>query len=372
MSKQTTAIAKRASDVESFRNLFEQWLADKLKTSVASYRIDLESFARFRGSDDAASAFASLIDLANKNPGSANSVLFAYRMHMTQVPVWNSSAAKRAGRPADRVGMAPATINRRLAAIRSFISVVRAAGRTQWLPEIPGVKHKKYRDTSGVGDEAVQILVDHLEEQSKSDLLTDEGRARAIRDLAMVCLMANMALRKSSLITLDLEHVDRRRKRLHCMLKGDRDRAWKLCDSVTWDAIERWIDARGEDPGPLLCSFHPSYMGGRLAPASLNKILIARAKEVTLSQRAKPHGFRHTAITRALEMGFSIREVSHFADHVKIDTTMIYDDRRQEPSRGVAEGISGYSKATVIETKSKKKKSGKKKPAKRKTKKEKS
>ncbi len=246
--------------------------------------------------------------------------------------------------------MAPATINRRLAAIRSFVKVLRIAGRTKWLPEIPGVKHKKYRDTSGVGDEAVQILIDHLEEQSGSDLLTDNGRARALRDLVMVRLMANMALRKSSVITLDMANVDRRRKRLHCMLKGDdKERAWKLCDDLTWETLERWLAVRGNGKGPLCGSFHPGFMGARLDPASLNGILNTRAKEASLTERAKPHGFRHTAITRALQMGYSLRDVSRFADHVKIDTTMIYDDRRQEPSRSVAQGISDYTQAAKAE-----------------------
>jgi len=71
----TKALARRPSQLERIRDLFEQWLADKLKTSVASYRLDLEAFARFLEMDDAAAAFASLIKIAEVDHGRANAVL---------------------------------------------------------------------------------------------------------------------------------------------------------------------------------------------------------------------------------------------------------------------------------------------------------
>jgi integrase/recombinase XerC len=341
--KSPTAIVRRQSQIQMIRDLFEQWLSDKLTTSVASYRIDLAAFGRFFQADDASSAFAKLIDLANKNHGAANAVLFAYRKDMLERAVWSSTASKRAGRPQDRVGLAPATINRRLAAIRSFVAIIRTAGQTAWLPEIPGIKHKQYRDTSGVGDEYVQILVDHLEAQVVNDLLSTSCRAKAMRDLVMIRLMAGMALRKNALLSLDYQNVDIQRKRVNVKLKGDRGRSWKLCDSITWEALVRWIDIRGAAPGPLFGSFHHGCLGARLDPSALNGILNTRSKEVNM-QKTRPHGFRHTAITRALEMGLPLRDVSRFADHAKLDTTMIYDDRRQEPSRAVAQTISDYKK----------------------------
>ncbi len=332
----TGALARR----ETIRQLFEQWLADKLGWSVVSYRTDLQDFANFMRVGDAADALSALLEIAKRSPGEANAKLFEYRAEMLSRPTWSSTTKRAQGRPRDREGMAPATVNRRLCALRSVLRVLRTAGQTAWVPEVAGVKAKRYRDTRGAGDDGVRALLHLLKDELASSRTATRWQAH--RDLAIVRLMAGMGLRKGSVLSLDMEHVDRRQKRLHVQLKGDRERVWKYLDNLTWSSVEAWLEVRGPNPGAVFCTLK-SF--GRMQQTAINRMLERRSKQAGI-ERARPHGLRHTAITRALDMGMNIVDVSRFADHAKIDTTMVYDDRRHREDTTVPSAISDYDKPT--------------------------
>jgi len=55
-------------------------------------------------------------------------------------------------------GLAPATVNRRLSALRSIVQLGRTFGMVTWSREIDGVKTKAYRDTAGPGLQGVTAV----------------------------------------------------------------------------------------------------------------------------------------------------------------------------------------------------------------------
>src|SRR5262249_57201015 len=71
--------------------------------------------------------------LAHWQHGRGNECLHAYRGAMLDA------------------GLAPATVNRRLSALRSIVQLGRTFGMVTWSLEIDGVKTKAYRDTAGPG-----------------------------------------------------------------------------------------------------------------------------------------------------------------------------------------------------------------------------
>jgi integrase/recombinase XerC len=106
-------------------NLF---LSGKSKTTLLAYRADLEAFSRFLGQGSIDAAADLFLGFGH---GMANEVALSYRSHMLES------------------GLAPATCNRRLAAVRSLIKLARVIGRINWVVEIPAVRSEKYRDTKG-------------------------------------------------------------------------------------------------------------------------------------------------------------------------------------------------------------------------------
>lgn len=83
---------------------------------------------------------------------------------------------------------------------------------------------------------------------------------------------------------------------------------------------------------------------GRLGKNMVDKSTIWRwfkaiAKECGITKKISPHCARATAITKALNNGVSLREVSILAGHKSIETTVIYDKRRGEAAKVAVDGI---------------------------------
>jgi integrase/recombinase XerC len=76
------------------------FLSGKSSKTIMAYRADLEQFARFLGQRNLDRACDQFLDYS---AGLANEVVLSYRSHMLES------------------GLAPATCNRRLAAVRSMV-----------------------------------------------------------------------------------------------------------------------------------------------------------------------------------------------------------------------------------------------------------
>ena len=92
-------------------------------------------------------------------------------------------------------------------------------------------------------------------------------------------------------------------------------------------AIREYLDARGEVStlAPLFASLSHRNSGSRLTTRTISNVakhsMIAAGFN---SHRLTAHSLRHSAVTLALLNGASLQEVSHFARHSNISTTMIY------------------------------------------------
>ena len=66
-----------------------------------------------------------------------------------------------------------------------------------------------------------------------------------------------------------------------------------------------------------------------LTGSGIYKRVLALAKRVGV--KTPPHGLRHTAITRALDLtGGNVRMVKGFSRHANLETLQVYDDARRD------------------------------------------
>jgi len=276
------------------------WLAGRKATTVAAYRGDLDAFARWAGVEDGGRAVDYLLAAG---PAGANRLAHAWRGDMLAA------------------GLAPATINRRLSALRSLVELAARLGAVTWSLRVEGVKARAYRDTRGPGLDNVRAMVRALDEE--------EG-PKAVRDRALVRVLFDRGLRRGEVVALDLDDVDTSRCALRIVGKGHTEAEWVTVGKAACEALTAWIEVRGGEPGPLFVNFDRAGKGGRLTGRSVARI-VAQAGEQAGVEGVRPHGLRHTAVTAVLDMsGGDVRRARAFSRHADLRTLTVYDDNRTD------------------------------------------
>ena len=286
--------------------LVQAFLAGRNPRTLAAYRTDLAAFAAFLGAVNAEGAAWMLLTRA---AGEANQVALA----------WRASMVER--------GLAAATVNRRLAAVRSMVKLARTLGLVAWVIEVEGVEAQPYRDTRGPGAAGWQRI------RAAATTRTDP---KGLRDLALLRLLHDMALRRGEVAGLDMEHLDLAGARLAVLGKGRTGREWLTVPAQTLASLAAWLNARGSQPGPLFTSFDRAGKGsGRITGAGMFSVV--RAAGDAAGVKVRPHGLRHAGITAALDAtGGNIRKVQRYSRHRDMRTLEIYDDSRQDMAGEVA------------------------------------
>ena len=213
-------------------------------------------------------------------------------------------------------GRAPATIARRLAALKSFYKYLIAENLVQEDPtvnlEFPKLARKLPRVLT---PEEVDLLL------AQPALNQPAGR----RDKAMLELLYATGVRVSELIALDLEHVSMSGGFLRCFGKGAKERIIPVGDVALGfldDYLEHGRNRLGaKQEGKAL--FINRY-GKRLTRQGFWKIIKGYALKADINKEITPHTFRHSFATHLLENGADLRSVQEMLGHADINATQIY------------------------------------------------
>lgn len=226
-------------------------------------------------------------------------------------------------------GKAAATINRTMACLNSFVASMRRHGLTELRLEARTIRTKPYRDTRGPGTEGVRELFKVIRKQ---------GAWRAARDEAIVRILFALGLRRAELVELDMDHVDRTSWRISIKGKGAVDRVWLDVPEATARAIDAWIARRGDGPGPLFVNVDRK---SRISGAGMYYLIASLGRSAGLT-RIRPHGIRHAAITAVLDAtNGDVRKAQAFGRHANAQTTLTYDDNRQNLGGSAARLLDG-------------------------------
>lgn len=255
--------------------------------TVRAYKSDLEQFC---------DALGRTKQLANISPD-------AIREHLLKM-----------ARNAD---VAPSTVKRRFAAIRSFVRDVDEdlAQGTFGLWRLPM--------------RAPQRLPRALSRSDLASLLAPGVRASRARadsaETTILCLtiLTATGLRVSELCSLQVQHVDANKGELRVMGKGSRERVVFIPDSTLREQLAAHVASLrgGADTNPHLFT---NLRGRPMTPQCLRLRLHRFAKNRSLKRVITPHMLRHTAATLLLEAGIDIRFVQRLLGHASIATTQIY------------------------------------------------
>lgn len=214
-------------------------------------------------------------------------------------------------------GMRPATIARKLAAVRGFHRFLVAEGETDDDPT-------RFTETPRTPMGFPKALEVHetirLMEAPPAD--TNLG----IRDRAMLETMYGTAVRVSELVGLDLVALDLDTRSAIVTGKGNKQRL-VLLGRPAVEAIRAYLPVRlelcgaREDPGAVFLNAR----GGRLTRQGVFGIVRKHALAVGIPQtRISPHVLRHSAATHMVEGGADLRTVQEILGHASVSTTQVY------------------------------------------------
>ena len=213
-------------------------------------------------------------------------------------------------------GLAPATLARRLAAIKAFFRHEQLIGSRSDNPAaaLDGPRRvRKLPRTLSAGEAARLIEA------------ANGTTPRALRDHALVELLYGAGLRVSEAVGLDRTGVDLDRRLVRCVGKGGKERIVPI-GRPAGEALRRYL-ARGR---PYLDRRHRPELflnaqGGGLTRAGAFLILRRLAEKAGLEpERIHPHLLRHSFATHLLEGGADLRSVQEMLGHADLATTELY------------------------------------------------
>lgn len=304
---------------EQIAQLYRDFLSGRTQTTLDAYQGDLVHFAgyvsRYAGDFETVETPQSAVKwLISMGHGSANLRAMQYRNWMVDS------------------GRAAATINRRLSALRSICDLANRIGFISWALNVDGVKNESARDMSGPSDEDTLKLFAYAEAEAKKS-------GKGARDYAIVRLLYDIALRRAEVRTLDLAHFDG--ARVSIKGKGKRHRQWVTLPTPAREAVSRWVEIRGDKPGPLF----PSYKwSGELTDNQMSGRDIWHLVKKQIGEKAgvkvRPHGLRHSAITKVLDMNNGDPRIAQkFSRHADVNVLMRYDNKRRNTGAEIAERL---------------------------------
>jgi integrase/recombinase XerC len=229
-------------------------------------------------------------------------------------------------------GLAEATVNRRLAAIKALTAQGRKIGVCSFsLEDVKRERTTVYRDTSGV-DKDTFIRVLSIPDALKNAVDGQRSQIKAVRDYALLRLLWGNALRREEVSLTNISDFDPQRKTLSIIGKGQgSEKQIVSLSPQTASAISEWLAQRKTTTpeSPLFTALDNASYGRRLQGNGIYNIVDRLCKKAGISKKMSPHRIRHGSITAALDAtNGNIRKVQKLSRHKDINTVMIYDDNR--------------------------------------------
>lgn len=307
-TEETRPIPATSASIDQPPDPREAFLAGRLTEKTrAAYRQDLDAFFTFAGVRRPADITAD------------------------QVTAWRNTLMD--------AGMRPATIARKLTALRSLCDHLVYHGHLERNPADP----KVVRAPKVSGSSRTQGLTHGQAERLLET--PDRATVRGARDYAMLRWLLQLGLRREELCSVTLADLgeERGHRTVRILGKGGKDRVLPLKPSL-WQATLAYLQAseRALDREPGTAALFTSTRArtgkaaSRLTARLVWYIVTRYVRAAGIKKRISPHSLRHTAITLALDAGATIRQAQTYAGHADPKTTVRYDRTREDLDKSAA------------------------------------
>jgi len=273
---------------------FEQYLYGERHMSLHTQRNYLREIEEFR---------KYLIEQQGKKEGEEPGIKFADRRLIRR---YLSTSGDN---------LAPASVSRRLSALKTFFKFLVREGAVETNPAdlIRGPKLPKHLPEYLGVDEMFALL-------AMTDGETNIGK----RDRAWLELLYATGMRVGELVSLKISDVDIKQAMVRIFGKGRKERIVPLTPKAV-AAITDYLAARAEFPKyQNKEALFLNYRGGRLGERGIRKLLDQYILKCSINRHISPHALRHTFATHLLESGADLRSIQELLGHVSLSTTQKY------------------------------------------------
>jgi site-specific recombinase XerD len=195
--------------------------------------------------------------------------------------------------------LAPATIGRKLAAVRAFLRHSLGAER---VPDASFAPRRPRRLPDAPRPHEVDGELEAFE----------GGEPLALRNRALVELVYSAGLRSQEAIDLDLADVDFEQELVHVRGKGGKERVVPLGEEASHTVAVYLRESRPQLARGAENALFLSARGRRLDTSTLRRLL------------PHPHRLRHAFATHLLEGGADLRTIQELLGHSSLSTTQMY------------------------------------------------
>jgi len=253
------------------------------------------------------------IDRFLESPALSDATRRAYRVDVREFAAWLdrrgtglqdvdvralADYAAELGRARPRK-LAPATIARKLAAVKAFLR--HALGKER-VPDASFAPRRPLRLPDAPRPQEVNRELEALE---------GEGPL-AVRNRTLVELVYSAGLRSQEAVDLDLADVDFDQELVHVRGKGGKERVVPLGEEASHRLAVYLREARPELARGAENALFLSARGRRLDTSTLRRLL------------PHPHRLRHAFATHLLEGGADLRTIQELLGHSSLSTTQMY------------------------------------------------
>ncbi|HEX2706424.1 MAG TPA: tyrosine recombinase XerC [Solirubrobacterales bacterium] len=213
-------------------------------------------------------------------------------------------------------GAAPATVARKLAAIRGLYGfLVRTERAGQNPAELVSSPKRSEKLPKVLSTEQMRSLLERIPTRTPLEL-----RDRAMLELAYSC-----GLRCEEIVNLDAGAMDFESEQLRVLGKGSKERILPVGEPAQ-RALERYLERgrRALATDPREPALFLSKSGRRLSNSDVTRRLGLWTREAALAAGVSPHSLRHSFATHLLEGGADLRTIQELLGHASISTTQVY------------------------------------------------
>lgn len=223
---------------------------------------------------------------------------------------------RRFGAGLSNAGAAPATVGRKLAAVRGLFGYLVRTEKVGANPaELVSSPKRSEKLPQVLTTEQMRALLERIPARTPLEL-----RDRAMLELAYSC-----GLRCEEIVNLDEGSLDFETEQLRVMGKGSKERLLPVGEPAQ-RALRRYLDkgrhALAVDKREQ--ALFLSKSGRRLSNSDITRRLGLWTREAALAAGVSPHSLRHSFATHLLEGGADLRTIQELLGHASISTTQVY------------------------------------------------